>query len=191
MTSFMSESEIGRVGFKSYGKNLKISRNACFYGPGEMVIGDDVRIDDFCILSGRIEMGNFIHIAAYSAIYGGEKGVYIHDFANISSRVSIYAVNDDYSGEFMTNPMIPEKYKHVQREAVQIGRHALIGSTSVVLPGVSISEGSAFGSFSLINRDSEAWTVNAGIPFKKIRDRSRSLLEMEEQFMSDRGIFER
>lgn len=186
MSSFLSEREIRDIGFKSYGTNLKISRHACFYGASEMVIGDDVRIDDFCILSGRVTIGNFIHIAAYSAVYGGEKGVYIEDFANISSRVSVYAVNDDYSGEFMTNPTIPDKYKRVQSERVSIGKHALIGSTSVILPGVHIAEGSSFGSFSLIDRDSEAWSVNVGIPFRKIKDRSRHLLEMEEQFRNDR-----
>ena len=136
-------------------------------------------------------MGSYIHIAAYSAIYGGKMGVYVADFAGISARVSIYAVNDDYSGEFMTNPTIPDKYKHVQSEKVSIGKHALIGSTSVILPGVHIAEGSSFGSFSLIDRDSEAWSVNVGIPFRKIKDRSRHLLEMEEQFRNDREREER
>lgn len=190
MTSFLSQKEIDEIGFKAYGKNLKISRHACFYGASEMVIGNHVRIDDFCILSGRIELCNFIHIAAYSAIYGGEKGVYIDDFANISSRVSIYAVNDDYSGESMTNPMIPDEYKFVQSERVSIGKHVIIGSTSVILPGVVLAEGSAFGSFSLINRDSDAWSVNAGIPFKKMKDRSRRLLEKEELFKKEFDVGE-
>lgn len=188
MTSFLSPREIDEIGFKSYGKNLKISRHACFYGASEMVIGNNVRIDDFCILSGHIELRDFIHIAAYSVIYGGEKGVYIDDFANISSRVSIYAVNDDYSGESMTNPMIPDQYKHVQSERVSIGKHVIIGSTSVILPGVVIAEGGAFGSFSLINKDSDAWSVNAGIPFRKMKDRSKKLLEKEESFRKEFGV---
>ena len=190
MTSFLSQKEIDEIGFKAYGKNLKISRHACFYGASEMVIGNHVRIDDFCILSGRIELCNFIHIAAYSAIYGGEKGVYIDDFANISSRVSIYAVNDDYSGESMTNPMIPDQYKFVRSERVSIGKHVIIGSTSVILPGVVLAEGSAFGSFSLINKDSDAWSVNAGIPFKKMKDRSKGLLEKEELFKREFDVDE-
>ena len=85
-----------------------ISRKASIYGAENMIIGSHVRIDDFCILSGQIELGDYIHIAAYSALYGGEKGIFIGDFANLSSRVSVYSVSDDYSGETMTNPMIPE-----------------------------------------------------------------------------------
>lgn len=46
-----------------------------------------------------------------------------------------------------------------------IGRHVIIGSTSIVLQGVSLAEGSSFGSFSFINRNSEEWSTNVGIPF--------------------------
>ena len=148
-----------------------------------MIIGSHVRIDDFCILSGQIELGDYIHIAAYSALYGGEKGIFIGDCANLSSRVSVYSVSDDYSGETMTNPMIPEEYKDVRSACVHNGRHVIIGSTSVVLPGVTLGEGSAFGSFSFINRDIEPWTINAGIPCRKLKDRSRDLLKMEEMFL--------
>ena len=65
-------------------------------------------------------MGDYIHIAAYSALYGGSEGIYIYNYANVSSRVSIYAVSDDYSGEAMTNPMVPDKYKNVDNRKVII-----------------------------------------------------------------------
>lgn len=35
----------------------------------------------------------------------------MEDFTTTSSRVCIYSVSDDYSGETMTNPMIPENIK--------------------------------------------------------------------------------
>ena len=65
---------------------------------------------------------------------------------------------------------------------VHIRRHVIVGSTSVILPGVDLKEGSAFGSFSFINHDPEPWSMNAGIPARKIKDRSRNLLELEKQF---------
>ena len=119
-------------------------------------------------------------------MYGGEKGIYIGDFANISSRVTIYSVSDDYSGNSMTSPMIPEEYKNVRSESVYIERHVIIGSTSVVLPGVKLREGSAFGSFSFINRDSEAWSINAGIPFRKIKERQKEILKLEKDYLNSR-----
>lgn len=184
MNSFYDDDELKSIGFKTVGCNVKISRKCSIYGSQNISIGNNVRIDDFCILSGKIQLGNNIHVAAYSALYGGTDGIVIEDFANLSSRVTVYSVSDDYSGETMTNPTIPEKYKNVQSAPVYIGRHSIIGSNAVVLPGVSVSEGSSFGSFSFINHDSEPWSINVGIPFKKIKDRSKNLLQLEKEYLS-------
>ena len=159
-----------------------ISRKASIYGAQNISLGDHVRIDDFCILSGRIEIGSYVHVAAYTALYGGSDGIFIEDFANLSSRICVYSVSDDYSGQTMTNPMVPDEYKAVESAPVHIRRHVIVGSTSVILPGVDLKEGSAFGSFSFINRDPEPWSMNAGIPARKIKERSRNLLELEKQF---------
>ncbi|MDD6824959.1 MAG: acyltransferase [Oscillospiraceae bacterium] len=183
MTSFLEEEELKGLGLKAFGCHVKISRYARFYDAANISIGDNVRIDDFCILSGKISLGSHIHIAAYSALYGGTEGIEIEDFANLSSRISVYSVSDDYSGETLTNPTIPNEYKNVCSAPVHIEKHVIIGSTSVVLPGVTIREGSSFGAFSFINRDSEPWSVNAGIPFQRIRDRSKDLLDLEEEYL--------
>ncbi len=185
MTSYYSEEELVYLGLKSYGKNVKISRHACFYGASNISVGDNIRIDDFCIFSGCVTLGNNIHVAAYTALYGGTEGIVIEDFANISSRIGIYSKSDDYSGETMTNPTIPDEYKNVHSAPVYIGRHVIIGSNSVILPGVVISEGSSFGSFSFINHNSEPWSINVGIPFRKIKDRSRKLLEIEKKYLEN------
>ena len=63
-TSFYNEEELKEIGLKVYGKNVLISRNATIYGADKISIGDNVRIDDFCILSGNISLGSYIHIAA-------------------------------------------------------------------------------------------------------------------------------
>ena len=179
--SFFSREELLKIGFKQVGINVKISRKASFYAPNKISIGNNVRIDDFCILSGNITIGNYIHIAAYSALYGGDAGIVLDDFVNISSRVCIYSVSDDYSGKSMTNPMLPDNLKEVVSQKVHLKKHVIIGSTSVVLPGAILEEGSAFGSFSLINHSSEPWSINIGIPFKKIRNRSKNILNIERE----------
>ncbi|ETI69199.1 acyltransferase [Neobacillus vireti] len=182
MESFYSTDELRKLKFASVGNNVLISRKSSIYNPEKINIGSNVRIDDFCILSGVIIIGSYVHIAAYSALYGGEKGITIQNFANISSKITIYSISDDYSGKSMTNPMIPDKYKNIQSEEVVIERHVILGSGSVVLPGVKLREGSAFGAMTLINRSSEPWSINAGIPFKKINERSKLLLDLEREF---------
>jgi len=185
MNSFYNAMELSQIGFKSLGKNVLISRKASIYGATNITIGNNVRIDDFCILSGRIELGDFIHIAAYSALYGGKEGIYISDFVNVSSRVSIYSISDDYSGETMTSPLVPDIYKNLISKPVYIMKHVIIGSTSVILPGVVIAEGSALGSFSFVNRNTDEWSINAGIPIKKVKNRDKEILELERKFIEN------
>jgi len=188
MNSFFNNDELKELGLGAYGNNVFISRKASIYGAENISIGNNVRIDDFCILSGKIKIADYVHVAAYSAVYGGQCGVIIDDYANISSRVSIYATCDDFSGETMTNPMVPDEYKCVNNRSVHIKRHVIIGATSVVLPGVVLEEGSAFGSFSLIKANSSPWSINVGIPAKKIADRSMNLLQYSKQLEETQKI---
>ena len=183
MDSFYSQEELKNIGFQTFGRNVLISRKASVYGAEQISLGNNVRVDDFCILSGKIEIGNYVHIAAYSALYGGEKGIFIADFANLSSRVSVYSISDDYSGETMTNPMVPEEYKNVESNPVKIEKHVIIGSASVVLPGTFLQEGSAFGSFSFITQNSEPWSINVGIPAHKIKNSEQNILVLERKMM--------
>lgn len=186
MNSFYSSEELKEIGFRSFGNNVLISKKASIYSPSNISLGSNVRIDDFCILSGKIEVNDYVHIAAYSALYGGEDGIFIEAFSNISSKVSIYSISDDYSGESMTNPLVPNKYKNILSKKVVIRKHSIIGSGCVILPGVTLHEGSSFGALSLINRDSEEWSINVGIPFREIKKRSRNALRLEKQFMEER-----
>lgn len=185
LNSFYSLEELSGLGLASFGENVLVSRKVSIYGADNITIGNNVRIDDFCILSGKITIGNYIHIAAYTALYGGNKGIVIQDFANLSSRTSVYSISDDYHGETMTNPMIPDKFKKVENKEVIIERHVIIGSGCVILPGVILKEGSSFGAMTLINRSSEAWSINVGIPFKKIKERSKKMLELEAEFRKE------
>ena len=186
MNSFYSEEELKYLGFKRVGENVLISKKASIYSAEKIEIGSDVRIDDFCILSGRIILGCNIHISAYSGLFGGNKGIYIGDYATVSSRNVIYAVSDDYSGETMTNPMIDDKYRNVEEAEVTIGDYVIIGSGCTVFPGVILGEGAAVGAMSLINRNLEPWSMNKGVPCKKYKDRSKKLLELQENYEKER-----
>lgn len=185
MSSFYTTEELKGIGFKNLGDNVFISKKASIYSPGRISIGNNVRIDDFCLLSGTITIGDFVHIAAYAALFGGNEGIEIEDFAGVSGRCTIYSVTDDYSGEYLTNPMIPGEYKNIYDAKVKICRHALLGAGSIVLPGVIIEEGCSFGAMSLINKSTEPWHIYVGQPAKKIKQRSKKLLELEQQFLSN------
>lgn len=183
MTSFYSEEELINIGLKKVGNNVKISRYANIYSPQNIEIGNNVRIDDFCILSGKICLGNNIHIAAYCALFGGEYGIFMHDFAGLSSRCVIYASSDDYSGTFLTNPTVPEEYCNVTGGAVILEKHVIVGTGTSIMPHVVIGEGTSVGSMSLVNKSLEAWGIYIGIPCKRIKERKKDLLELEKKYL--------
>ncbi len=185
-TSFLSREELMEIGFKSIGENVLLSRKASIYGPENIEIGNNVRIDDFCILTGKIKLGSYIHIAAYSALFGGEEGIIMEDFSGLSSRVSVYAISDDYSGESLTNPMIPTEYKNLNIGKVVLRKHVIVGSDSIILPGVEIKEGTAVGALSLVTKSLDEWSIYVGIPAKKINNRSKRILELEKEFLKNK-----
>jgi galactoside O-acetyltransferase len=177
----LSRAQIDAMGFAAVGDDVRISEWARFYGASRIALGNHVRIDDFCVLSagrGGIRIGGHVHIAVYCSLIGQEE-IVLGDFCNLSSRVSIYSSSDDYSGQTLTNPTVPDEFKNVTHAPVRLGRHVIVGSGSVILPGVSIGQGVAIGALSLVKQDCDEFGIYAGNPARRIKERSRALLELE------------
>ena len=185
----LSREAIADMGFSAVGENAMISDRASFYNCAAITIGSKVRIDDFCVLSagvGGIHIGDHVHVAVYSSLIGAGR-ITLSDFCNISSRVAIYSSNDDYSGATMTNPTVPHEYTDVVHADVFLGKHVIVGSGSVILPGVTLHEGVAIGALSLVNRDCNTFGIYAGNPARRVKERKRGLLELEQRFMATKA----
>ena len=181
MSSFYSKSELEKIGFASVGTDVNISRNAVIYSPKNISIGNHVRIDDFVFLSGGkgISIGDYVHIAVAASLYG-KYGIKIGNYVNVSGRVSIYSSSDDYSGEYMTGPLIDERFKHDIGGMVRLEDHVIIGSSSIVLPNVVLAEGTAVGAMSLVKKSTEPFSMYAGIPAKRLKERKRRIKSLEK-----------
>lgn len=180
---FFNNKELQKMGFASLGKNVKISIKASLYGVSRISIGNNVRIDDFCVLSAGengIEIGNYVHISFFCSIIGPEK-VILKDFSGLSSRVSIYSSSDDYSGNYLTNPTVDKSFTNMSHGPVTLNKHVIIGSTSVILPNVEIGEGSAVGALSLVAKSCGEFQIISGVPAKFIMFRSKKLLKLVNQ----------
>lgn len=186
--SFYSEEELKRIPFKSLGKAVKLSKHASIYNPQNISIGDYSRVDDFCVLSagmGGIQLGRYVHLAVYCSLMGAAK-IQMDDFSGLSSRVSIYSSSDDFSGLTLTNPTVPDEFRKVITKEVLLQKHAIVGSGTIILPGVTIGEGAAVGALAMVTKNCEAFGVYAGAPAKKIKQRSRDLLMIEKKLLSER-----
>lgn len=175
---FLTEQDLKNVGFAKIGSNVLISDKCSIYNSGKISIESNVRIDDFCILSAGdkgIKIGNNVHIACYCSLIGKEL-IQLGDYVGLSSKTAIYSSSDDYSGNFLTGPAVNDQFRNVDSRKVIFENHVLIGAQCVILPGVTIKEGTAIGSFSLVNKDVDSWGIYVGIPLKFYKKRSKEML---------------
>lgn len=177
---YYETSELRKFGFKYVGENVRISKSCTIIGVENIELGNNVRVDPYVSLivgdSGALKIGSFVHIAGYCALYANH-GIFLDDFCGLSSAVRIYSSSDDYSGAFLTNPTVPRQFLGVRFGAVSLYSHVIVGSGSVILPGVCVGEGAAIGALSLVKGDIDAWTINAGNPCRRIKPRSKELLQ--------------
>lgn len=177
--AFLTDDQLASLGLKSYGTNVLISDKASIYSPELITVGSNVRIDDFCILSGEITLGNFIHIGAYSALYG-KLGIVMEDFTGLSPRCTIFSTSDDFSGDYLVSPMVPAEYSNVSGGLVKISKFSQIGAGTIILPNVIIEQGVAVGTMSLVKQSLNEWGIYAGIPVTRIGERNKNCKELAD-----------
>ena len=181
--SYYNGDQLREMGAKFVGRSVQISTKCSIYGIENMSFGDFVRVDDFCMLSGRIDIGRNVHIAAFCNVAGGEPGITIGDFSGLAYAVTVFAQSDDYSGKSMTNPTIPDCYKREVKLPIIIEKHCIVGAHSIVLPGVRIADGCAIGAMSMVTKSTQEWGVYFGCPAKRLKSRSQELLSDCQQYL--------
>jgi len=184
--SFYNAHELSLLGLKQYGSNILINRSTQIYGPGNISIGNNVRIDAFCILSSGDSpfiLEDYIHISAGVYIYG-QKGFHMKSFSNISAGSKIYTQTDDFSGDVLIGPTIPINLRNIYSSPITIEKHVIIGAGSIMLPGAILGEGVAIGANSLVKKECKPWSMYIGSPARFLKERSKQLLELEHRVLS-------
>jgi len=155
--------------------------------PEEVSIGDNCIIDDFTYISTSLVLKANIHISPNCSIIGGKNSsVSFDEYSTTSPGVVLVAGSDDYVGG-IANPMAHMKVRgNHEIGHIRLGRHCIVGSNSVVLPNVVFGEGAAVGALSLVRRDLEPWTLSAGIPAKKIKNRNKEQILSFEKTLKNK-----
>jgi galactoside O-acetyltransferase len=188
-TSFYSEKDLKQFKFQSIGKNVLIKKNVGMFFIENISIGSNVRIDDNVIIvaskkGSAVKIGNYVHIAS-NCYLAGSAGIEMSDFSGLATGVQIFSASDDYSGKKLTNPTVGKPYIGGKFGKVTLGKHVIIGAGSIILPDVTIKQGSSVGALSLVSKDLEEWGVYFGIPVKKIKNRHKDILELEKKFLKN------
>jgi len=180
---YLTKKELNKLGFKQVGKSVLISSKASIYDVSSIEIGNYSRIDDFCVISGKVSVGRNVHITPGCLLAGGMEGIILEDFTTLAYHVQVFTQSDDYSGRTMTNSTVPTKYKNELKKPVRIKKHSIIGAGSIIMPGITLEEGTSVGAMSLVLKNTQAWGVYVGSPAKRIKERSRELLVLEQQYL--------
>ncbi len=187
---YYREHELRQMGFAEVGDDVRISRNCTILGLPNIRIGSRVRIDGYCTLvapgNGYLRIGSFVFVGGYSLLSAGA-GIDLEDFVIVSQGCRIYSRNDDYSGEHLCGHNVPERFAGITSAPVRLRRHVMLGTGTVVFPGVEIGEGTAVGAQSLVTRGLPPWGIFAGCPVRRLKDRSRRVLELEQEVRKELG----
>ena len=106
------------------------------------------------------------------------------DFSGLAFGVTIFAQSDDYGGAALTNATVPMEYRKIARGRVELGRHVIIGTATVVFPGGICGEGTSVGACSMLTKSTEPWSVYFGVPARRIKERKRDMLELERKYLA-------
>lgn len=179
---FLSPKELAAIGIaNAASRNILIHRTCVILDFDRLTFGRNVRIDPYCVITSKsLRLGDYVHIGSGCSLTGGGD-ITMGDFSTLSGNVLVFTSSDDYSGEFMTNPMVPEDYTGVTHDNVHIGRHTVIGARTTILPGAHVEDGVATGVNTLVKEPLAGWHIYAGTPARAIRARKKDCLALEAQ----------
>lgn len=163
-SGFFSPPELLFMGFKRVGKNTQISRKCSFYSVSGS-IGDNVRIDDFCIFKGEIHLGDYVHICAFCMLSGVAAPLIIDHLSILAARCSVYTASNDHASDRLGagSPGMPEEYTKQHFGPVKIGIAVLIGAHCVILPNTNIGDCAGIGAGCIVRGNiAEGQMLRAG-----------------------------
>jgi len=166
-------SKLSNIGFDSF-----ISQNVEIRRPHLVMVGNHTAIDSGFYITTQAKIGDYVHIAPYITVIGGAKGLFVMEhFATLAAGSRIVCGSDDHMGHGLVGPTIPEEFvDNVTIAPVHFERFANVGTNVVILPGVTLGEGSVVGACSLVTKSTEPWTVYIGTPAKAVKVRPKEKL---------------
>ncbi len=156
------------------GKDVFMNDNVEITRPELASIGNHVAIDYGFYCTTKLVIGDYVHISPHVAVVGGkDTGLYVEDFCFLSVGSKYICGSETFHGAGLIGPLIPDEFKDEQHIwPITLKRFSGALANSVILPGVTMAEGSVLGANSLLKEDTEPWTVYAGNPARPIRKRS-------------------
>lgn len=133
----LSRKELFRRGFRTVGSDVSVSRMTQLHGFAG-TIGDGSRIDDFCVLTGNVEIGARVHISPFVFLSGSGGCIRLSSDSGVGSHSSMFTKTQIYGLE------VPRGVRDLGD--IEIGLGSILGRNVTVLPGVTVGPWCVIGS---------------------------------------------
>lgn len=110
-----------------------------------------------------VSIGSNVAFASFVHIWGGG-GVTIGNRVMIGSHTAITSITHNYTQEIM--------YATVVTRPVVIEDDVWISTHAVIMPGITLGKGSVVGAGCVVTHDVDPLTIVAGVPGRKINERT-------------------
>jgi acetyltransferase-like isoleucine patch superfamily enzyme len=176
------------------GRGVIFGQQVVLRHPGKIRIGNDVVIDDNCLLdakgtsNGGITIGDGVFVGRNTILSCKNGDIHLDDGANVgfnceifsASRVRVgpqallaaycYVIGGDHDFSDASAPVLAQGRRS---EGVEIGAGAWLGAGAKVLDGVSIGDGAVIGAGAVVRESVPAGVVAVGIPARIVGARGQ------------------
>lgn len=156
--------------FKKIGKNVIFEKGVLVFHPENISLGNNIYIGHQTILKGYykgeliIEDGTWI---GQQCFFHSAGNIYIGKNVGIGPGVKI--ITSVHKEEGINKPIL---HSQLVFKPVVIEDDADIGIGTIILPDVKIGKGALVGAGAVVTSNVEPYYVVAGVPAKKIRERT-------------------
>ena len=154
MSSFGSQhlrrEELLELGFVAIGRHTMVSRRAVFHVVTG-TLGDNVRIDDFAVLTGEIHLDAAAHVSTHCFLGGTGAPISFGRESGVAAGTAIYTKSEDYSKPTLGTKVVG---------AVVLEDMVAVGSHCTIMPGTRIGTGAKVGANAVIGGTVRPYTIN-------------------------------
>lgn len=132
---------------REFGTNVNIEKNAYF--TPDLSIGDNSGVGINCEVHGPVSIGSDVMMAPEVVIYTSN-----HKFERMDISMAQQGLTEN--------------------KPVTIGNDVWIGRRAMIMPGVTIGDGSVIGAGAIVTKDVPQYSVVAGVPAKVVKYRKNN-----------------
>jgi acetyltransferase-like isoleucine patch superfamily enzyme len=125
------------------------------------MIGDHSSIDFGFYCTSCLSVGDYVHIGPHCSVIGGiVSSLTMKHFSFLAAGCRVICATDEHLGEGIGIPWVPRGYRDkVINKPVVVESFAGVCTNAVILPGVTVREGSIIGAGCIVREDTSPWQI--------------------------------